>query len=130
MFAENCLFRPHLRGLEENVFQVHERGFRTYQRDRTLIPFGQLHELRFEDLEADPLAQLERVYQGLGLEGWSTLRDILTPQLPALRSYRKNAYPDTPERMQRIYDRLRPIFEHYGYPHPAAAGEGHAACSR
>ncbi|MFV0443717.1 MAG: sulfotransferase family protein [Planctomycetaceae bacterium] len=118
LFGENCLGRPHMRHLEEQVFERHLFGFETYRRDRELIPAGRLHEIRFEELEIDPIGQLEQTYTALGLSGWDNLRSILEPQVPALKRYKKNAFPDNPQRMQMIYDRLRPIFEYYNYPQP------------
>ncbi|MCA9055655.1 MAG: sulfotransferase, partial [Planctomycetaceae bacterium] len=127
LMLENCLGRPELRDLEESIYWVHEFVFRTYQRDRDLIPSGHLHEIRFEDVEADPVGQLQQVYRALDLGGWDEMREIIEPQVPALRRYKKNVFQDTPERMQRIYDRLEFIFEHYGYPSPMEAAAEHAA---
>ena len=118
LLSENCLGRPELRDLEENIFWVHEFVFNTYQRDKQLIPEGRLHEVRFEDLEVDPLGQLGDVYSQLELGGWDEMKQIIEPQVPALKRYRKNVFPDDPSRMQMIYDRLKFAFEHYDYPSP------------
>ena len=42
-----------------------------YLRDRALIPQGNLFELRYEDLIADPTAEIQRLYDGLGLSGFA-----------------------------------------------------------
>jgi hypothetical protein len=127
LFGENSLGRPHLRELEEQVFWVHEFSFHTYQRDRSLIPPEHLHELKFEDLEADPLGELERTYAALELAGFDRLRQAVEPQVASLRRYRKNVFAADRERMQQIYDRLRFVFDHYGYPHPAETLAGATA---
>jgi hypothetical protein len=121
LFRENCLGKPHLRELEESVFWVHEFAFRAYQRDRHLIPEGRLHEVRFEDLESDILGELERAYSALGLDNWPELERIIEPQVPGLKRYKKNVFASDREQMDMVYERLKFIFEHYGYPHPAEA---------
>jgi omega-hydroxy-beta-dihydromenaquinone-9 sulfotransferase len=37
-------------------------------------PAGRFHEIRFEELERDPLGQMRRLYKQLDLAGFETLR--------------------------------------------------------
>jgi len=41
--------------------------YERFERDRALIPEGHLAELRFEELTGDPVGQMQRVYDELGL---------------------------------------------------------------
>ena len=41
-----------------------------YLQDRALIPKENLVELRFEDLEQDPMGELEKLYASLDLPDW------------------------------------------------------------
>lgn len=127
MFRENCLGYPHLKDLEESVYWVQEFTHRTYQRDKQLVPSGRLHEVRFEDLEQDPLGEMEKVYSNLDLGGWDAFSEILKPQVPALRRYKKNSFRYTRAQMDECYDRLQFLFTEYGYPHPAEQFETVAA---
>ena len=65
---------------------------RRYLRDRRLIPEGNLVELRFEDVEADPLGSLERIYSELSLPNWKRAREPAADYLGTLAGYRKNRY--------------------------------------
>ena len=65
---------------------------RQYLRDRELIPAGHLAELRFEDLERAPMAELERVYAELALPGWERARRPIADYLGTLAGYRKNPH--------------------------------------
>ena len=38
-----------------------------YFEERDLIPDNQFHEIRFEDLERDPVAQTRGLYESLGI---------------------------------------------------------------
>ena len=65
---------------------------RRYLRDRASIPEGHLVEVRFEDVERDPLAELERIYDVLRLPGWTRARAPIAAYLETLTGYRKNRY--------------------------------------
>jgi len=127
MFRENGLGIPALSDIQEAVYWVQEFTHRTYERDKRLLPAGSLHEVRFEDLEQDPLGEMQRVYQRLGLDGWERFEEILSPQVPALRRYKKNEFKHARAEMDACYNRLRALFEHHGYEHPARPAERIAA---
>lgn len=119
----NTLGRPTLATCEEDVLTTYEQCIRTYLEDRKLVPEGQLHEVRFEDLEQDPVGELERAYEKLGLGDFGPLRRILEPQLPAIRSYKKNRFDENEREMRAIYERLKFAFDEYGYASPLKSRE-------
>ena len=63
-----------------------------FMKDRESIPSGNLAEVRFEDLERDPMAELERIYAELALPGWERAREPMAEYLQSLAGYRKNVY--------------------------------------
>ena len=65
---------------------------RQFMRDRESIPRGHLAEVRFEDLERAPMAELERLYGELSLPGWERARKPIADYLRTLSGYRKNAF--------------------------------------
>ncbi|MEZ6068469.1 MAG: sulfotransferase [Planctomycetaceae bacterium] len=127
MFRENCMGKPHLREQSDNILWLQEFLFQTYEEDKKLIPPGRLYEMKFEELEADPLGGIEQTYQALNLPNWDRLKTILEPQVPGLKEYKKNTFQYKPELMNEVYDRLKVIFDHYGYPHPSEQYEPAAA---
>ena len=75
-----------------------------------------MHEVRFEDLEADPLGQIKLVYEKLGLTGWPLVEPQIQQQLPELLKYKKNKFEMAEALMQRVYEAWKPSFDLYGYP--------------
>src|SRR5262249_54070147 len=57
--------------VRERTVSFYDRLMRRYLRDREAVPAGRLVELRLEDLEAHPLDELRRIYDGLGLDGFA-----------------------------------------------------------
>ena len=88
----------------------------TYERTRQLIPPGNLHELRFADLEVDPLGEMHRIYQELNLDGWDRIEPAIQKQLPELTRYQKNSFKMDESLMRKVYNQWKPSFERYGYP--------------
>jgi hypothetical protein len=127
MFRENSLGFPVLRDIEDSIYWVMEFTSRTYNRDKALLPPGRLHEVRYEDLEQDPVGGLEQIYSTLNLDGFERLREIVEPQVPELKRFKKNEYKYDRAKMDEAYERLRYLFDVYGYPHPAEQYETVAA---
>jgi omega-hydroxy-beta-dihydromenaquinone-9 sulfotransferase len=85
--------------------------------ERDLIPDGQFHEIRFEDLESDPVAELRGLYENLGIPGFETFRPSLENYVSTNSSYRKNAYQELPASLRReISQAWRRSFDEWNYP--------------
>ncbi len=115
MFTENSLGPPEFSANEEDTLYFYEKCIRTYEETKGLIPSGRLHEIRFEDLEQDPLGQIRQIYHSLNLPGWNQVEPKIQAQLPALKAYKKNAFRMDADTMQRVYSRLKWVFDLYGY---------------
>jgi omega-hydroxy-beta-dihydromenaquinone-9 sulfotransferase len=127
MYVENGMCRPNYGDIDGRVLDVYDRCFHDYERDKALIPAGNLSEIRYEDFEQDPLKHLERIYAEIGLGGFETLQEKVAPQMAALKRYKKNRFQSDPERMEKVYSRLRAAFDRYGYPSPMDEAETAAA---
>ena len=115
MFVENGLGLNDFSGLEEMTLKVYRDLFNCYERDRHLIPEGQLCEMRFEDLESNPLQELERVYQWIDLPDLEQLRVGAQKELEGRERYRKNSYRLDAETMERVYHEWQAAFQRFGY---------------
>ena len=117
LFAENGLAKIVMdETMQNDAMSMYSHCIEAYERTRSLVPAGNLHEIRFEDLEADPLGEMHRIYQGLGLSGWESIEPAIQQKLPELNRYRKNSFNMSEELMRKVYERWKPSFERYGYP--------------
>jgi hypothetical protein len=89
----------------------------TYFAQRSLIPSGRLHDVAFEDLERDPMGQVERAYHVLGMPEFHYVKPQLVAYVESLTGYRKNTLPElTGELRERVYRAWRSCFDEWGYP--------------
>jgi hypothetical protein len=65
-----------MEGNEDEMFLNYETCIRTYEETKSLIPAGNLHEVRFEDLELDPLGEVAQTYKALGLTSWASVEPL------------------------------------------------------
>jgi hypothetical protein len=90
-----------------------------YLADRGSIPRGDLSEVRLQDLAADPIGELKRVYRELGLP-WSKVYEARLPALLAEQSRRTPIqHPEmTPAQEARVA-RLESLARTFGHDRPA-----------
>jgi hypothetical protein len=111
-------------GLQRSRLDVDDQTIRYYQDatdayfdEKGLIPKDRFHELRFADLERDPIGQTRMAYEALGLPDFGHVEPAMTKYLASLSGYEKNTYPALdPERRARIAREWRKSFEGWGYP--------------
>lgn len=115
MFGDNGFAPLDMEKLEEDMAHIYENHLHVYERDRQTVPEGQLHEVRFEDLEADPVSELRKVYEHLNLAGFEELEKNMQPYLKDQKSYKKNKYEMDAAQEKKIYERWQKAFEMFGY---------------
>jgi hypothetical protein len=118
MNEENSLGRCPQPNLEAETADVYEDCFRCYEKDKALIPPGNLYEMKYETLDANPLEELGKMYSSLNLGGFDELRKSLEPQLAGLKEYKKNKFDNDKEKQRQIYERLKFAFDRFDYPPP------------
>ena len=115
MFGDNGFAPLDMEKVEEDMSNIYVNHLDVYGRDRQTVPEGQLHEVRFEDLEADPVGELRKVYEHLNLDGFAELEKNMQPYLKDQKSYKKNKYEMDAAQEKKIYERWQKAFEMFGY---------------
>jgi hypothetical protein len=62
---------PKFSEVEAVMMSLYSRMFRKYLKERSLIPKGNLVEVKYEDFVVNPLAMLKSIYQNLGISHFS-----------------------------------------------------------
>ncbi len=104
---------------ERYVFAAFEQMYAAFERDRPRLPPGALHEVRYEDLVADPVGRLREAYERLDLGDFARVEPALEAQARSMKRYRTNDYRLEPRLVAEIARRWRPFIDRYGYQVPA-----------
>jgi hypothetical protein len=105
--------------LEAYVFTAFDEMYTAFDRDRDLLPAGRLHEVRYEDLVADPVGRLADAYAKLDLGDFGRVRPEFETQAREMKRYRTNTYRHDPRIVAEIARRWKPFIDRYGYAVPA-----------
>jgi hypothetical protein len=115
MCIDQYLQKPRFEGLNDYVFENFNRMYAAFERDRPLIPAKQLAEVSYEQLVADPVGQVRRIYDELGLGGFDQLRPVVEDYVEKHKNYQKNRFEMAPELKAEIGRRWAGYIEKYGY---------------
>ncbi len=87
-----------------------------FYRDAAQLPAGAVAEVRFEDLETDPIAELRRLYAELNLEFTFEFQQKLQRYLASISGYKKNSFRPLPaEQRAEIDAAMGDLAAQWGY---------------
>jgi len=111
-----CVQKPIEREEMENIIMdVYITLYEKYLAERSLIPNGNLVEVRYEDLIEQPLSELERIYNTLNLGGFEENKSTFKEYLAAQSSIETSKYKLDEETKERIYESWKFAFDAFGY---------------
>ncbi|MGE3541201.1 MAG: sulfotransferase [Candidatus Tectimicrobiota bacterium] len=120
MLSVTTLQRLRAENATERIVTLYEDMMRRFLADRALIPAQNLVEVRFEDLERDPLHEVQRVYSSLGLPGYAEAEPAFRAYIASQRAYRKNTLSLSAADRQQIEQRWAFAFTALGYAQQGA----------
>ncbi|MEM7276659.1 MAG: sulfotransferase [Pseudomonadota bacterium] len=83
---------------------------------KSLIPKGNFFEVGFTQLENDPVGEMQRIYDTLGLPAFEKLKPALDAYAESVANYKKNAFPALPEAVaERVAKEWHRSFTEWGY---------------
>jgi hypothetical protein len=112
--TELCALQPPLdeEEFEHYVLDEYVAVEEEYLRTHSLAPAGSLAEVRLQDLQADPLGTMRRLYERLGLPFTPAFEQRMLAYLHANRDYRPNVHASPTQRqMEHMVQRLQPLVE-------------------
>lgn len=101
--------------VERLIVDTYRTNMKRYLLDRSLIPRNRLVEMRFEDLESAPAAELRRVYDSLELDGWDAAEKPVKAYLDTLEGYRKNRFRMDAATAERVSAEWGFALDEWGY---------------
>lgn len=88
--------------IDRAVLEVYPRLMEQLAADVAELPPGNYVQLDFDELEARPLAAVERIYATLGLDGFEAARPAFERYLASVSSYEKNRFGFPPEVLELV----------------------------
>ncbi|BDD06617.1 sulfotransferase family protein (plasmid) [Aureibacter tunicatorum] len=101
--------------LESNILEIYKGMYDKYESEKTLIPDGNLIEIKFEDLEKDNIGWLKHIYQSLSLPGLDFAMPHFEAYAAQQKGYKKNAYNYQEETVRKVKEHWGFALDKWGY---------------
>mgnify|MGYP002629120008 CR=1 FL=1 len=104
--------------VEENMIYVYRALMKKYLDDRDKVPPGNLYEMRYEDLMADPVKELEQVYLKFNFPQRELGLKLVEQHVEETRGFKGNKLNLSPYQMELVKREFKFAFDAWGYPSP------------
>ena len=102
--------------LDEMVLRRYEIVYERFHAERSMIPVGRYCELHYEELDADPIRAMKKIYSELELQGFDKAYPHLLRHIATIGDYQKNKFRQLPTALQdKIGQRWFRSFDEWGY---------------
>ena len=115
LLQEFALQRLEPAPIDELILEAYPRMMGRLLEDAAALPEAAYVEIRFENFVRDPLGELSRLYQTLGLEGFVAARPFFEAYLGKVRDHRATRHPLPTEAALQVRQRWAPFIERLGY---------------
>ncbi|MEJ2249143.1 MAG: sulfotransferase [Candidatus Lokiarchaeota archaeon] len=78
--------------LDENILKIYNQMMKSFFNEIKSIPKENFVEIKFEDLERNPIEQIKKIYQNLHIGGFNRAKDLIQKYLKTISDYKKNRY--------------------------------------
>lgn len=124
LFAEFALQGYDHIDIDETILTVYERMMKALERDAEGLPADRYIELRYAELDAEPLAAVEQVYSALNLPGFEAGRSKFEAYLASIGGFEKNKFAYSSEAAAKVEDRLGYFLRKWAYGRPDDLASG------
>jgi hypothetical protein len=116
LYETHGLQVPTFAGLEEYVYSTFTHLYDRLDEGKKQIPSGQYYEMRYEELIADPVGEMRRAYDRLGLGDFEPARPPVERYLKEQEGYQTNRYKPLPPAVEaEVTRRWGDVIRRYGY---------------
>ena len=104
--------------IEQQVIHNYQRMMNSYFEQKEHIPAEQLVEIKYEDLTADPLQQIKRIYSQLKLPGLEKALPEMKKYLEKQADYKTNVYTMDKKIVQHVNNNWKFTIDRWRYTPP------------
>lgn len=101
--------------MESNILEVYSRLYHRYEEEKSLIPEGNLIEIKFEDFESNAMEMTEKIYKTLNIPGFEEAKADISAYLDKKKGYKKNAYKYEPRTVELVEKHWDFALKQWGY---------------
>lgn len=81
--------------IDDLIINNYKSTMAKYNREKSLIPEGNLVEIDYENIIEDPLKEVEGIYRGLNINGYENALPSIKKYLASVKGFERNKFQDT-----------------------------------
>ena len=89
-----------------------------YEAEKSLIPEGNLIEVKYEDFDKDNLKGLQEIYNAINLPGYEEALPHFKSYIDGVKKYQKNKYKFTQQSIDKIKKHWQFAMDRFNYTVP------------
>ncbi|MEM8866374.1 MAG: sulfotransferase [Planctomycetota bacterium] len=101
--------------MDEFILESHARMYKDFDAQREHVAPENWCEVRYEDVAADPVGQVQQIYEQLNLASFEHARPALEEYVASLREYKPNRLEVDPAVKEKIDSRWAWYLDRFGY---------------
>jgi len=107
-----------LAAVDDLVLEVYPRMMQAQIEQTRDLPADRYIELRYDELDDEPLLQVQRIFEQLGWDGFEASKPAFEAYLKSVASYKKNQLSLPDDLKARVWGAWRDYFDRWGYTKP------------
>ena len=104
----------------ERLARVYTDLINEYYRDKSLIPPGNLLEIKFEDFKNEPVKYLQKAFDQFGIPGFQEALPFYQKYLEEISGFHQGKYELTNETIELVNKYSGDIVDRLGYEHKSS----------
>ncbi len=105
--------------IDRAILEVYTRMMRQLETDLAALPNHLYVELRYDELDTDPLGSIQKIYDALDIDGFSAIKPTFKTYLDSVKTYKKNKFSYTDEAAALVETHWGEFLTKWGYERPA-----------
>jgi hypothetical protein len=106
---------PPFDAVEDSMMDLYAKMFRKYLKERSLIPTGNLVEVKYEDFIREPMDLLQKIYTDLSLDGFAASKESFDTYLKTQTSFNGESYRISDDAKEKVDKRWGFVFQAFDY---------------
>jgi len=110
-----CIQKSDMQTLEGHMLDLYTQMYKKYFEERSLIPEGNLVEIKYEDFIQNPLKNVKKIYSTLGLKNFDASKKFFSEYATSQKYFKANTYNLDPVIKDKIDNKWKFVFDEFGY---------------
>jgi hypothetical protein len=110
-----CLQKYDMQSLEGHMLDLYAQMYKKYFEERSLIPKGNLVEIKYEDFIQNPLKNVKKIYTTLGLKNFEASKKFFSEYVTSQKYFKASNYNVEPAVKDKIDKKWKFIVDEFGY---------------